>query len=602
MNISSLLQTFFIGICFIIPTFIQAEVIRNFDVTILLDQKGDATITETIIYDFEENSRRGIFREIPTNFRAQGNVGSLDITFLEVTDENGLDRPYVDESGWSVAKIRIGDPEVFHTGAHTYVITYEAKNVMGFFDDIDEFYWNVTGDNWQVPIETYSVRLVHPDGLKKVPDMYSYCGSYGSEKACFWGGSETVSELNLSSRERLDVSEGVTLDVEYPAGTFTPPTLDQKILAYLEVFWGLLLVPFVVRFFLRKKLQAWKRRRNFYRKNPVGVEYDPGDISLIEASYFHDGKFEMSNVGAFLVWAAIHGYIKIEEVKKKTYTFTIIREINPGSELTITQANILRLMEKLSPIGSNENETINLINKVFSKDSEGLMDSINKVADRSATKRTLFKRNKDYLTETYKVLAAQGIFHTSKKVSVVKPPIGGGQAFATAFIFIFLAFNPGIFLWVLYMPLGMFFSASMIVSAITEVLLRKVRYYSEKGLEKERFIKGLYKYIDMAEKDRMNTLNYKSPTPELYEKLLPFAMIFGLEKKWTKQFEDLAGYNPDWYQSQAGNSFSIIDVTNSMTAIGNVLSTTGVPRSSSSGSGGGGFSGGGGGGGGGGSW
>ena len=38
-------------------------------------------------------------------------------------------------------------------------------------------------------------------------------------------------------------------------------------------------------------------------------------------------------------------------------------------------------------------------------------------------------------------------------------------------------------------------------------------------------------------------------TPELFEKYLPYAMIFGIEKKWSKNFESLIHSNPTWYHS-----------------------------------------------------
>ena len=76
-------------------------------------------ITETILYDFEQNQRRGIFREIPTGFRTDGNLGSLKIEFDTVLDEQGIGHLFVKESGWGIAKIRIGNPEVYLSGLQT---------------------------------------------------------------------------------------------------------------------------------------------------------------------------------------------------------------------------------------------------------------------------------------------------------------------------------------------------------------------------------------------------------------------------------------------------------------------------------------------------
>jgi uncharacterized membrane protein len=91
--------------------------------------------------------------------------------------------------------------------------------------------------------------------------------------------------------------------------------------------------------------------------------------------------------------------------------------------------------------------------------------------------------------------------------------------------------------------------------------------------------------------------------PEMFDKYLPFAMAFGVEKKWARAFEDIYTQSPDWYMGPSVTHFSVGRLSNSLagfsTRAGSTLSSS--PRSSSgSGFGGGGSSGGGGGGGGGG--
>jgi uncharacterized membrane protein YgcG len=53
---------------------------------------------------------------------------------------------------------------------------------------------------------------------------------------------------------------------------------------------------------------------------------------------------------------------------------------------------------------------------------------------------------------------------------------------------------------------------------------------------------GFKLYLKTAEKHRMQNL-----TPEIFEKYLPYAIIFGVEKKWGKAFEGMALPQPSWY-------------------------------------------------------
>jgi uncharacterized membrane protein YgcG len=130
------------------------------------------------------------------------------------------------------------------------------------------------------------------------------------------------------------------------------------------------------------------------------------------------------------------------------------------------------------------------------------------------------------------------------------------------------------------------------------------------GVEKREYLLGLKLYMKMAEADRLKAL--QSPRGELtekinvadntqlvklYEKLLPYAMLFGIEKDWAKEFSALYTESPDWY---AGHSaFNAAYFAGSMASFGTASTQSFTPPSSS---GSGGSSGGGGGGGGGGGW
>ena len=119
----------------------------------------------------------------------------------------------------------------------------------------------------------------------------------------------------------------------------------------------------------------------------------------------------------------------------------------------------------------------------------------------------------------------------------------------------------------------------------------------------------------MAEKERLefNQSAKNAPRDEkglvkLYEKLLPYACLFGLEESWLKEIQkyyEALNYSPDWYYGDDILTYAMLNsmVTTTSSTISNNTSWHDASSSSDfSGGGGGGFSGGGGGGGGGGSW
>jgi uncharacterized membrane protein YgcG len=138
---------------------------------------------------------------------------------------------------------------------------------------------------------------------------------------------------------------------------------------------------------------------------------------------------------------------------------------------------------------------------------------------------------------------------------------------------------------------------------------------SDKGAELRDHLKGLELYIRLAEADRLQML--QSPTGaereavsatdprqvlDIYEKLLPYAVLFSLERQWAVELgKYYTDQSPDWYSgSGAFNAAIFASSIGSLSASASTSYSGSSSSSSSGGSGGGGSSGGGGGGGGGG--
>ena len=112
----------------------------------------------------------------------------------------------------------------------------------------------------------------------------------------------------------------------------------------------------------------------------------------------------------------------------------------------------------------------------------------------------------------------------------------------------------------------------------------------------------------MAEKDRIKFHNAPEKNPEHFEKLLPYAMILGVEREWAEQFKNIYNQPPSWYSDSLGGTFNSIILISALNNFNHSSQAAmfsapgGGAAGGGSGFGGGGFSGGGFGGGGGGSW
>ena len=112
-------------------------------------------------------------------------------------------------------------------------------------------------------------------------------------------------------------------------------------------------------------------------------------------------------------------------------------------------------------------------------------------------------------------------------------------------------------------------------------------------------VEGFKLYLGVAEKDRLNFTDAPEKTPELFSKLLPYAVALGVEKQWAKQFAgiDVAPTTNRWY---SGSNIGHFNATALASDLGGSFASTVSANSTVSSSGG--SSGGGVGGGGGGSW
>jgi uncharacterized membrane protein YgcG len=153
----------------------------------------------------------------------------------------------------------------------------------------------------------------------------------------------------------------------------------------------------------------------------------------------------------------------------------------------------------------------------------------------------------------------------------------------------------------------------LVAAGIAYGFSRTIVQVSEKGLTLERYLYGLRDYIKLAEVDRLKMLqspegaekvgetidgNNTTQLVKLYERVLPYALLFGLEKQWNEQlskYYEVANTQPVWYNSTA--PFSAVAFSSAMSSF-----STASSYSSSSGGSSGSSSGGGGGGGGGGGW
>ncbi len=519
-------------LCLSQNVFAQAleEKITSFNTEIQVLESGDILVTEKIRYDFGNNEKRGIFREIPLS-KVPGAIKKIDIELLSVTDELGKPYEYLTEDNYvNWFDFRIGNPDVYLTGEHTYVINYRVKNAVGSFKDFSEVYWNSTGDSWEVPIENASSRIV----LTMIIDesdlqTASYCGESGSDAECSgamqisYGDDTTVIDFSADQPQSLDEHEGMTVAVGFPKGLIAEP---DWLLALLVHTWKYIFYffPFVIVYFwFRKRIKFWIEKRRFYNNNPIVVQYDGGDLDPMQISGILNGYIKNEAIVAQIIFLAVRGYLVIKNTEGR---YEFISTDKKKDELS--------------------DYDLELLNKISNKKENELVGDFYQTIDKASSMvAKLLKSN--YLLQMFSSRS-----DTSLVVSVFLP--------------FFLAINPGVFiLFFLGTEPAVAFSGACVVIGLINLILKPKQYpdLTNLGLEKERYIKGLEWYIKSAEQARINFHNAPEKNPETFEKLLPFAIVLGLEKEWATQFDEIQMNNLSWYGDGSTN-FSAVSLASQM--------------------------------------
>ncbi len=158
----------------------RSLMIQEFDADILVRPDGIIAVTETIRPQFT-GSWNGIYRTIPVEYRTpQGFNFTLLLDLTSVTDDAGNSLRHEQSRERHYLKYKIWVPGANNT-TRTVILKYQVKNGLKFFEDHDELYWNVTGDEWEVPIRSATARIFLPPGVTGVRAV-AFTGGYGSRE------------------------------------------------------------------------------------------------------------------------------------------------------------------------------------------------------------------------------------------------------------------------------------------------------------------------------------------------------------------------------------------------------------------------------------
>ncbi len=578
--------TLFALLVFLLLPFVSAQEygwqVDSFRSEVELRADTSVRVEENIAVDFYDVERRGILRDIPVRYQNTDDKWfDINLRIQEVTDAAGRPWEWTSYRSGVFETIRVGNPDVYLTGKQEYSISYEAERTYLLQErgdeELIEYAWNVNG-SWPVDIERLEASFMLPDGAEvmDVHRVICFIGVYGtSYQDCSYRTSERGGRVVVEvwGNGPVEYYEQLTVGLELSRDLFTLPPWHVQLGWWLAMYW-MRLVPL---FFIALIVYLWIRfGKDPARGTSVPDWNPPGDLSPSLMGTLYDDFSSTEELASTLIYFATRGFIKISKLEgKKEYEFTKLKEaddtLNDGEKY---------LLDKL--FGSKKTKTTKDLKKKFYKH----LPTIYSKWYKAMASLKLYHKNPDDVRGTY--------FGLAWVILVVGIIFAGVHEDGMTALFVIIAFV----LWLVF----------------AFVMPKR----TVKGMELLTKVYGLREFIARAEKYRLEFVNAPGKTVEEFERLLPFAMVLGVEKEWAKEFQDIYKKEPDWFRGT--EDFNTTSFVNSLRDMSKSTTTAmrSTPPSSSGGSTGwstsssysssggssfsGGFSGGGFGGGGGGSW
>jgi uncharacterized membrane protein YgcG len=600
------------------------------------------TVRETITVSAEGRKiKRGIYRDFPTTYRDNhGTRFTVGFSVISV-QKDGRPEPYHEQSMSNGRRVYIGDKNTFlRSGEYTYTLTYRTDRQLGFFNDHDELYWNVTGNSWDFPIDEVSASVTLPEGAAdKGITLEGYTGPQGAKGKDYTATVEESGGAQFTVTRPLGLHEGLTIVVSWPKGYVSEPDMREKAGWFLRDNLGRVLGLLGLVVILIYYLIVWTKVGKDPAAGIIVTRYTPpGDMSPAVMRYVTKMGYDDRTLASAVIDMAVKGRITIGE---DDGIFTLKKKEGAGTPLSAEEEQVLRDL-----LGSDREITLkNARHEKISAAKKAFRDYLARKYE-----KIYFITNRGYfcagMSITVMTLVLSGIFEASSggklpfflficvwlsiwtvavlglvTQAAVKwrhairrrgiNVLGIGSAlYVTLFTLPFMAgeiFGISI--------LGYSTSVTTVVLFLLAGLINYAFYHLLKaptraGRTLLDAVEGFRIFLAATEEDRMNMLNPPERTPELFERYLPYALALGLEQRWAEQFSDIlasAGgeetYSPAWFSGTSLTGMTSGDFASSLgDSFSGAISSSSTAPGSSSGGGGGGSSGGGGGGGGGGGW
>jgi hypothetical protein len=553
--------------------------IRNLDAALTVNSDGTLYVTERLTIKFTGRVFK-IWRDLSVrNKTAEGRSTELDIRGLSVTNESGqwhriearARRGAIEVSIW-VTPWPVNEDRVV-------VISYRVTNAIRFFQAgsekglLDELYWSVNDRDF--PIDNAHVVVALPAGVAPTsaavytvysplnpffPDLNAESPPVPADAKIETNGNT----VGMSLPGGVPPREVMMVAVDWPAGHVTRPVKAPPGPGISRIQWWPLLIPLLI--FLVAFI-TWHRRGRDPEEGSYAVRYEPVEgMSPAEVGTLVDDSVDAADLTATMVDLAARGFLRIEEIaesrvvglfKSTDHIIHIIRERPEWAGLKLHESEFLAL---LSRVARYPDEWL-ASHAAPGPSSMVRMSSLKYNLNASMTERIY--------DAIYGSLISSGYYIA--RPDKIKQLLTGAGLFSVIIGLSLpqLAFR---FQSAMVSPVPVIIAA-VLTPLILFVFAPIMPARTAAGARAREAALGFKEFLNRVQDQGNGVI----PSPEMFERYLPYAIALGGAGHWAKAFEELCREPPKWYVGGTGQ-FSASSFSSSISTMSSGGASSRIPR------------------------
>ena len=302
---------------FLATSAVGDERILSFDSDVRVSTDGTIEVTETIRVQAEGiQIRRGIYRDFPVEYQDRlGNNYEVDVEVLAVT-RNGEPEDYHTVRTNRDIRVYFGHSDrLIEPAVHTYTYRYRASRMLGFFEEHDELYWNVTGHRWAFPIDAASASVTLDfDAPRDGLFVEAYTGRLGSKEQDYSRYMDEAGTVHFEAVNPLPAAHGLTIVVGWPKGFVVEPGAARRLGWLLKDNINLLIAVIGWALLVAYYIPIWRSHGKDPEEGVIVTRYEPPEgFSPASLRYIRQMYYDGKVMTAAIVNLAVKGYLDIEK-------------------------------------------------------------------------------------------------------------------------------------------------------------------------------------------------------------------------------------------------------------------------------------------------